>query len=354
MAVFHGHLTLLLHHGDLPPATTAITITLYNTMSDTSAYGDDIRDDDTLVDDDNSSVRSFGSVSTVVWKGPNPSLPDRLRSYWQDHTPLPPLDDIKISSDIPNRVDVVIIGSGMTGVGVALSFLQLMASKGKFPVVLVIEAGEICSGMTALSSGYIKFLPHVNTHEEQWLPIKVLDLQVKNAHALKELASRSPHAHAREFETEELHFDPEEFEERKAVVTDPNGFMGLNEQYPQYKVTILEGDEVPNVSDRYIPACLDCLEALTYSSMDIHPRVVLYPTRQRRFSRITSSRVYGGICAGNMPTSASARTIQSKKLNSPQTRLTPTRSHAPKELFKLDTSSTLPAAGPHASCLLWK
>ncbi|KID96350.1 FAD dependent oxidoreductase, partial [Metarhizium majus ARSEF 297] len=234
-------------------------------MSDTSAYGDGIRDDDTLVDDDNSSVRSFGSVSTVVWKGANPSLPNRSRSYWQDHTPLPPLDDIKISSDIPDRVDVVIIGSGMTGVGVALSFLQLMASKGKFPVVLVIEAGEICSGATARTSGYIKFLPHINTHDGQLLPTKVLDLQVKNAQALKELASRYPHAHAREFETEELHFYPADFEDRKAVVTDLNGFMDLNEQYRQYKVTILEGDKVPNYG--HLPAC----GALSYKAASIQP-----------------------------------------------------------------------------------
>ncbi|KID83571.1 FAD dependent oxidoreductase [Metarhizium guizhouense ARSEF 977] len=173
-------------------------------MSDTSAYGDGIRDDDTLVGDDNSSVRSFGSVSTVVSEGanPGPGLPD-------------------IDPNIPRRPDFVIIGSGMTAVGVALSFLQLMASKEKFPVVLVIEAGELCSGGTARNSGHIKFLPPmVFRFDGELQPEKVLDLQ---------------------FEMEELYYDEEEFE------IDRGAQRRLNELYPQkYRATILEGDEVPH------------------------------------------------------------------------------------------------------------
>lgn len=256
MAVFHGHLTLLLHHGDLPPATTAIIIILYNTMPDTSGYGDDIRDDDTLVGDDNSSVSSLGSASTLVSEGANPG-PRRLPN---------------IRPHIDHRVDVAIIGSGITAVGVALSILPLMASRGMAPDVFVFEEmGEGAAQHDALMS----FLPcRVFRPDGGLLPEKVLDFQVKNAEAVKELESKYLDPDAREFEMEDLYYNDEDFEFGKRTQ------RRLDELYPQYGATILEGDEVPHVSYRYMPACLDCFEVLTYNSMDIYGRVVLEPTRQ--------------------------------------------------------------------------
>ncbi|KAG8413194.1 hypothetical protein J3459_015407 [Metarhizium acridum] len=66
------------------------------------------------------------------------------KSYWQTARLFHNIDTSP--DDTPARADVVIIGSGMTAAGVALSFLPLMASKGKAPVVFVAEAERYAAG----------------------------------------------------------------------------------------------------------------------------------------------------------------------------------------------------------------
>ncbi|EFY88194.1 FAD dependent oxidoreductase [Metarhizium acridum CQMa 102] len=181
--------------------------------------------------DGDTVVGSEGSVDgdeigseddSVKRRASDPSLPSSnpTKSYWQDSPPFPHLDTSP--DDTPARADVVIIGSGMTAAGVALSFLPLMASKGKAPVVFVAEARKICSGATARNAGHINIAPY----------------RVENAKALKELGSVYPLAEVREFETVHLHHDREEFEKDKASLED------LRQKYPQYEVEVLGGNEV--------------------------------------------------------------------------------------------------------------
>ncbi|KAH0598205.1 hypothetical protein MHUMG1_03499 [Metarhizium humberi] len=193
-------------------------------MPDTSGYGYDIRDDDALVGDDNSSVSSLGSASTLVSEGANPGR--RLPN---------------IRPHIDHRVDVVIIGSGITAVGVALSILPLMASRGMAPDVFVLEAMGLCHEGATQHDALMSFLPcRVFRPDGGLLPEKVLDFQVKNAEAVKELESKYLGAGAREFEMEELYDNDEDLEFGKRTQ------RPLDELYPQYGATILEGDEVPH------------------------------------------------------------------------------------------------------------
>lgn len=55
------------------------------------------------------------------------------------------------SLPLPNEVDVVIIGSGITGTSIARSLLEDGAS----PSILMLEARSICSGATGRNGGHI-------------------------------------------------------------------------------------------------------------------------------------------------------------------------------------------------------
>lgn len=72
------------------------------------------------------------------------SLPrdNPTQSYWQD--PPDAIASLRSTEALPESVDVVIIGSGITGAAVAWGLLQDRSSPG----ILMLEAREACSGAT--------------------------------------------------------------------------------------------------------------------------------------------------------------------------------------------------------------
>ncbi|KAK8106683.1 hypothetical protein PG999_010042 [Apiospora kogelbergensis] len=86
----------------------------------------------------------------------NPSTP-----YWTQNPPYPELVKQQ-SAELPSRVDVAIIGSGISGAAVAHSLLVLGAknksssTEKNFDKVVVLEARDVCSGATARNGGHIK------------------------------------------------------------------------------------------------------------------------------------------------------------------------------------------------------
>ena len=64
-----------------------------------------------------------------------------------------PLDDHRSSADLPSEADVVIIGSGLAGVGTAY---HLVKDNPKPPSIVILEARKICSGATGRNGGHVK------------------------------------------------------------------------------------------------------------------------------------------------------------------------------------------------------
>ena len=76
---------------------------------------------------------------------PNPTL-----SYWQD--PPAAIANHRSSQNLPRRSQIVIIGSGITGVVVAYTLLDQPCP----PSVLMLEARAACSGATGRNGGHTK------------------------------------------------------------------------------------------------------------------------------------------------------------------------------------------------------
>lgn len=68
--------------------------------------------------------------------------PEPTLSYWQD--PASPLATFRSGSDLPREVDIVIIGSGISGASIAYNLLELDSSRS----ILMLEARTACSGAT--------------------------------------------------------------------------------------------------------------------------------------------------------------------------------------------------------------
>ncbi|ESA42202.1 hypothetical protein GE21DRAFT_9029 [Neurospora crassa] len=88
-------------------------------------------------------------------------------SYWQD--PPDDIADQRTTKDLPSHVDIVIIGSGITGAAIAWNLLKDVrpGEKGSRNIVMV-EARQACSGATGRNGGHTKaasyrsFLEHAS------------------------------------------------------------------------------------------------------------------------------------------------------------------------------------------------
>ena len=76
---------------------------------------------------------------------PNPTV-----SYWQD--PPSHLAEHRTTQELPNTIDVLIIGSGITGSSLAYNIVNVPHP----PSVLMLEARTACSGATGHNGGQKK------------------------------------------------------------------------------------------------------------------------------------------------------------------------------------------------------
>ncbi|KAI3394086.1 hypothetical protein diail_3210 [Diaporthe ilicicola] len=75
------------------------------------------------------------------------------QSYWQD--PPDEIADLRTTAELPERADVVIVGSGITGAAVAWNLLE-DGSSSSTPSVVMLEARQACSGATGRNGGHTK------------------------------------------------------------------------------------------------------------------------------------------------------------------------------------------------------
>ncbi|KAJ7812360.1 FAD dependent oxidoreductase [Mycena olivaceomarginata] len=82
---------------------------------------------------------------------PNPSL-----SFWLQHTRNSPLLGHRTADALPDKTDVTIIGSGLSGAAIAY-FLFTAGPEDKRPQsVTLLEAREVCDGATARNGGHCR------------------------------------------------------------------------------------------------------------------------------------------------------------------------------------------------------
>lgn len=87
-------------------------------------------------------------------------------SQWQDDPPFPELVDVQTPGGPPPTADIVIIGSGISGVAIARTVLRELRRKGELQGkrVVVLEARQLCSGATGRNGGHIKPSSHEVFH----------------------------------------------------------------------------------------------------------------------------------------------------------------------------------------------
>ena len=86
-------------------------------------------------------------------------------SQWQDDPPYPELVDIQTPGGPPPTADIVIIGSGISGLAIARTALRELRRKGTTTSrVVVLEARQLCSGATGRNGGHIKASAHEAFH----------------------------------------------------------------------------------------------------------------------------------------------------------------------------------------------
>ncbi|KAF8857855.1 hypothetical protein BDZ45DRAFT_592156 [Acephala macrosclerotiorum] len=72
-----------------------------------------------------------------------------------------PLDDFRSSEAVPEMVDVVIIGSGLSGACAAYQLLAGTPNTSTPPTIAIFEARQACSGTTGRNGGHMKLTPRV-------------------------------------------------------------------------------------------------------------------------------------------------------------------------------------------------
>lgn len=169
---------------------------------------------------------------------PSLPVPNATQPYWMDDAPFPELNDIK--ETLPQEVDVIVIGSGITSVSATKAILELLNPA---PKVLVLEARDICSGATGRNGGHIKatpyrdFVDHARTLGSHEKARDITRFEMRHLEMLKEFADIFPVAEIREVETIDVFFETKDFEQAKEHVAITKKWL------PEIEINILGPQE---------------------------------------------------------------------------------------------------------------
>lgn len=88
--------------------------------------------------------RALNSILSIMEKSSFPHA-NGMVPYWRNR--LDALDDHRSTAELPEEVDIVIIGGGYAGASTAHHLLSLM-EPGKEQSIMILEARQACSGAT--------------------------------------------------------------------------------------------------------------------------------------------------------------------------------------------------------------
>ena len=163
-------------------------------------------------------------------------------SYWQN--PPSALAQHRTTLDLPQRIDIAIVGSGITGASLAYQFL----SKPDPPSVLLLEARTACSGATGRNGGHTK---HAAYHGFlDYLESLGAD-EAARIVRFKAQCMRAVHAFARQHDiqcdswqgnTVDIYYDEGQFMKARKAISEIRRVLGDDDDAAQYQ--IWHADEV--------------------------------------------------------------------------------------------------------------
>ncbi|KAK1596704.1 FAD dependent oxidoreductase [Colletotrichum navitas] len=177
-----------------------------------------------------------------------PGLPHEKPSspYWLDDPPFPELKDMR-SEMLPREADVVIVGSGITGVAVARSLFAAVrggGDNGDGPKVVVLEARSLCAGATGRNGGHLKGSPHelfprLARHFGKEGAARLTRFMLRTAEAVLEVgqAEGKEVAECRAVETVDFFLDDAGFEDVKKQCEE------LRRWVPEFEIEVLGREE---------------------------------------------------------------------------------------------------------------
>ncbi|KAI0245683.1 FAD dependent oxidoreductase-domain-containing protein [Lactifluus subvellereus] len=163
----------------------------------------------------------YRSVKQRVQRSPGLPVNEPTVPFWTvppAKLPIPTDDAAASAAVLPSHVDVVVIGSGITGVSCARTLL----SKGPPGLrVLVLEARDVCSGATGRNGGHINpplFHDYVQLKSEFGIDSAKRIIRFRRAHlsALREAVEATgalDYSQIRDVEKLDIYFDRDTFEE---------------------------------------------------------------------------------------------------------------------------------------------
>ncbi|KAI1012530.1 hypothetical protein LB504_008389 [Fusarium proliferatum] len=182
--------------------------------------------------------KQFSSLLERASSEPGFPVPQPTKSYWLDDPPFPALCDIQ-DDKLPSEVDIVVIGSGITGAAVTKSLLELSSSSIR---VVVCESRQLCSGATGRNGGHIKSAPY-----DEFAMFKsklgpenarrIVRFKRRHLEMMKQLGKGIEVAEVREVETVDVFVEREDFEKAKKQVEDVRAWM------PEEKHQVWEAEE---------------------------------------------------------------------------------------------------------------
>ena len=181
------------------------------------------------------AVQFFATMEQRAAIRPGLPCPDPTISYWQD--PPSDLANYQSSQKLPSSVDVIIIGSGITGAKVAYDLLvddpQLS--------VLMLEARTACSGATGRNGGHTKpasyreFFDDCNSIGEKEAA-KIVQLQHKCVKEIHEFArAHSIPCDSWEGNTVNIFYSQNQMSKVKKAVEMMRLYLGNDESVASYK-----------------------------------------------------------------------------------------------------------------------
>ncbi|KIJ53075.1 hypothetical protein M422DRAFT_775811 [Sphaerobolus stellatus SS14] len=98
----------------------------------------------------------YSKLTKQVEDSPGIPVPNPSKSYWM-YPPSPiATHGADPSENLPPFADIVIIGSGITGAGIARTLLESFNSRSSHPIkIVMLEARDACSGATGRNGGHI-------------------------------------------------------------------------------------------------------------------------------------------------------------------------------------------------------
>jgi hypothetical protein len=184
-----------------------------------------------------------------------PSLPRKESSisFWQLDPPFPQLACAR-SPELPQSADVVIIGSGISGLSVAYSVLKEHGKLGKDLRVVVLEGRLLCSGATGRNGGHMKCSPYVDYHELKKAhgsskAKAIVRFRMRQRQCILDVveAEGLQGTEAREVDTSDVVLDLEEWNKAKMMVEE------LRSEFSEAAegISMMEGDEAQRVCAYY-------------------------------------------------------------------------------------------------------